>query len=91
MAGGKRRRGVGKLLDPGDAAIGGVVVGFRLVVVFLRWVKSCRVGGSKVPVLTLGCRLNRVDFICWCREGEGVSGGGRGRGYFARLSFVSFI
>ena len=34
VAGGKRRRGVGELLDPGGAPIGGVVVGFRLVVVF---------------------------------------------------------
>jgi hypothetical protein len=55
----KRRRGVGKLLDPGDAPIGGVVVGFRLVVVFLRWVKSCRIGGSKV--LAVGCWSDRVD------------------------------
>ena len=33
VAGVKRRRGVGELLDPGGAPIG-VVVGFRLVVVF---------------------------------------------------------
>ena len=42
-----------------DAAIGGVVLGFRLVVVFLRWVKSCRIGGSKV--LAVGCWSDRVD------------------------------
>ena len=59
VAGGKRRRGVGEMLDPGDAPIGRVLVSFRIVVRFLLWVNSCRVGGSKV--LAGGCRSNRVD------------------------------
>ena len=46
----------------------GVVVGFRLVVVFLRWVKTCRVGGSKE--LAVGCRSNKVDIRCGCGWGQ---------------------
>jgi hypothetical protein len=72
VAGGKRRRGVDELLDPGGAPIGGVVVRFRLVVVFLRWVKSCRIGGSKV--LAVGCRSNRVDITCCCGWGQAEEG-----------------
>ena len=44
VTGGKRRKDGGGLVDPGGAPIVGVVVGFRLVVVFLWCMKSGRAG-----------------------------------------------